>query len=52
VAGSPKTYVDLVYRLGSDPACRAEVSAQLKAACPLLFEDRAAVTELADFFDF
>jgi protein O-GlcNAc transferase len=51
VADSAEAYVGLALRLGTDPASRAEVSANISAACPSLFEDRAPVTELADFFE-
>ena len=51
IAGSPEAYVAIALRLGTDRAARADLSARISAACPPLFEDGAAVTELADFFD-
>jgi protein O-GlcNAc transferase len=51
IAGSPEAYVAIALRLGTDRAARADLSARISAACPPLFEDTAAVTELADFFE-
>jgi predicted O-linked N-acetylglucosamine transferase (SPINDLY family) len=51
IARSPEEYVAIALRLGSDRAARADLSARISAACPVLFEDAAAVTELADFFE-
>ena len=51
IAGSPEAYVAIALRLGTDRAARADLSARISAACPPLFEDMAAVTELADFFE-
>lgn len=51
VADSPAQYVELALALGTDPAYRAKISHHLSQACPVLFEDQQAVTELADFFE-
>jgi predicted O-linked N-acetylglucosamine transferase (SPINDLY family) len=51
IAASPDDYIDLALRLGRDPAYRARVSADIRQACPALFEDKAAVRELANFFE-
>lgn len=51
IAASPGDYIDLALRLGRDPAERARVSADIRAAGLALFEDEAAVRELADFFE-
>jgi len=51
VADSAEAYIDKALHIGTDPAYRATLSAQLSAACGVLFEDREAVTELADFFE-
>jgi predicted O-linked N-acetylglucosamine transferase (SPINDLY family) len=51
IAGSPAAYIDLALKLGTDPAYRAEISARIRAACPVLFEDMAPVRELEAFFE-
>jgi predicted O-linked N-acetylglucosamine transferase (SPINDLY family) len=51
IADSPAAYVTIALRLGTNRAARADLSARISAACPSLFEDMAAVTELADFFE-
>ncbi len=51
IADSPTSYVDIALALGTDWAARADLSARISAACPVLFEDQAAVDELAEFFE-
>jgi protein O-GlcNAc transferase len=51
IADSPAAYVALALALGTDRAARADLSARISAACPVLFEDQAAVAELAEFFE-
>jgi hypothetical protein len=43
--------VELALAFGADRAARADLSARVSAACPVLFEDDAAVSELAAFFE-
>lgn len=50
VAASPQEYVDIAVRLGTNPACRAEIKAKILAANAVLYDDRQAVQEMADFF--
>lgn len=50
VAGSADEYVALALRYGGDRAEREAKSREILQAAPVLFEDRRAVTELADFF--
>ena len=51
IADSAEDYANIAVRLGTDPACQAEVSGRITEACPVLFEDANAVTELAAFFE-
>ncbi len=51
VADTPEQYIEKALALGTDPAYRAEISAKITKACPILFEDMTAVNELADFFE-
>jgi predicted O-linked N-acetylglucosamine transferase (SPINDLY family) len=51
IASSAPAYVDLALRLANEPDYRAAVSARIRDACPTLFEDQQAVTELADCFE-
>lgn len=51
VADSAEAYVDIALRLGTVPAYRAEISAKINEASPVLFKDMNAVTELAEFFE-
>lgn len=51
IAGSAEDYVAIALRLSGEPDYRHELSARITAACPVLFEDRGAVDELADFFE-
>jgi predicted O-linked N-acetylglucosamine transferase (SPINDLY family) len=50
VASNSEDYVNLAVRLGTDPAFNNEVRAEINARSPTLFEDRAAVRELEEFF--
>lgn len=49
IADSPQAYVDLALRLGTDAAYRGQIRDQIKTAAPVLFENQAAVDELADW---
>ena len=51
IADSAEDYADIAVRLGTDPASRADISDRIIEACPVLFEDANAVTELATFFE-
>jgi tetratricopeptide (TPR) repeat protein len=51
IASSAPAYVDLALRLANEPDYRAAMSARIRDACPTLFEDQQAVTELADCFE-
>jgi len=50
IAEDPDDYVDIAVRLGTDVDFRADVSAQIRAAGCLLFEDERAVRELEEVF--
>ena len=50
VVESAQSYVAKALALGTDRAYRAEVSARIRAASPVLFESRPAVDALARFF--
>jgi predicted O-linked N-acetylglucosamine transferase (SPINDLY family) len=52
IATSEEEYVAHAVRLGTDAAYRAEVSARIASASPVLFDDINAVPELADFFEY
>lgn len=49
IAGSVDEYVAIALRLAGDAEQRRDLSERIMAACPLLFEDMAAVEELAAF---
>jgi predicted O-linked N-acetylglucosamine transferase (SPINDLY family) len=49
LAASPEEYVDLAVRLGTDKEYRAAISAKIKAAKPVLYENPAGVRELEEF---
>ena len=51
IANSPEDYVAIALRLASEPDHRREISDRITAACPVLFEDRGAVDEMAAFFE-
>lgn len=51
IADSEDAYVEIALRLGSDSDYRKDLSDRITAACPVLFEDRGAVDELAAFFE-
>jgi predicted O-linked N-acetylglucosamine transferase (SPINDLY family) len=50
-AATPEAYIAAALRFGSDRAYRAEVSARIASASPVLFEDINAAHELAAFFE-
>lgn len=50
VARDRDDYVRLALRLGNDPAWRAEQREKIRAASTVLFENRAFVDELAEWF--
>lgn len=50
VARDHDHYVELAVRLGTDPAWRAEISARILAAAPVLYGDPTAAAELARVF--
>ncbi|MCB0194756.1 MAG: hypothetical protein KDJ65_22585 [Anaerolineae bacterium] len=50
IAHNPKQYVEIALKLGLDPIYRAEVSQNIIAAHPLLFENIATVREFEQFF--
>jgi predicted O-linked N-acetylglucosamine transferase (SPINDLY family) len=52
ITASEEEYVAQAVRLGTDAAYRAEVSARIASASPVLFDDMNAVHELANFFDY
>ena len=47
---SPTEYIDLAVRLGTDADYRAHVSAKIKAASEVLFENPGGIWELEEFF--
>jgi predicted O-linked N-acetylglucosamine transferase (SPINDLY family) len=49
VVPSHAAYIDLVVRLGTDPAYRAEMQAKIRAANPVLYGNTAGVRELEEF---
>jgi len=51
IAGSVEEYVAIALRLAAEPEARRELGARITDACPVLFEDRRAVDELAAFFE-
>ena len=51
VVDSAKEYVDLAVKLGTDAEHRAAMSAKIKAACGVLFENSDGVRELERFFE-
>jgi predicted O-linked N-acetylglucosamine transferase (SPINDLY family) len=50
IASSVQDYVARALRLGTDRAERARLSARIRAAAPVLYEQPAAVRQLEDFF--
>lgn len=50
VARDHEHYVELAVRLGTDAAWRAEISARILAAAPVLYGDPTAAAELARIF--
>lgn len=51
VVPSVEAFVDLAVTLGTDRAKRASVSRDILSACGVLYDDRAAIAELADLFE-
>jgi protein O-GlcNAc transferase len=50
IADSADRYVELAVRLGTDPELRARLCGRIREAAPRAFENRAAVSQLEDFF--
>ncbi len=50
VARTPKEYIEIALRLGTDPDWRRAVREKILGACDVLFENIAAVRELENFF--
>ncbi|MCP4211880.1 MAG: tetratricopeptide repeat protein [Halieaceae bacterium] len=51
ISDSPESYVEKALQLGTDAAYRDEIGTQIKDAVSILYENQAAVQELAEFFD-
>lgn len=49
VADSPQDYVNIAVRLGTDPSARANISADIRERCDVLFDDARAGRAFADF---
>jgi predicted O-linked N-acetylglucosamine transferase (SPINDLY family) len=49
VARDPADYVAIALRLGTDPAARAAVSARIRAASAVLYENAGSIRALEDF---
>ncbi len=50
VAYSQEEYIELALKIAGNPQIRADISHKIKEKDYLVFENKAAVTELADFF--
>jgi len=50
VASDPQEYVDVAVRMATDVDYRTDVVRQIRASCPVLFEDVEAVRELEQIF--
>lgn len=49
IADSPRRYVDIAVRLGTDPVERARISAEIRECSGVLFDDARAGRAFADF---
>jgi protein O-GlcNAc transferase len=50
IAENEEDYINIAVKLGTDPEYRKVIKDRITANCPVLFEDKAAVDELAEFF--
>jgi protein O-GlcNAc transferase len=51
VAASPEEYISLALKIAGNPELRKDISARIKERSGLIFENGAAIAELAQFFE-
>ena len=51
IATSVEAYIETALQLGTNPAYRADISAKIDQANPVIFEDTSIVNDLTDFFE-